>query len=114
MRDPNEKVVVVFLHPGVVESAFMESMINLLMYDVSLNKRIVHGGGWRIDELMRQTGMESRRHRGVRITDERTLTIIEMAAAGVRRPGDRADRRRPVLRVRRQGRGTADPVRAGR
>jgi len=46
MRDPNEKVVVAFLHPGVVESAFMESMINLLMYDVSLNKRIVHGGGW--------------------------------------------------------------------
>jgi len=39
----------------------------------------VHGGGWRIDELMQQMGQESRRYRGMRITDERTLTIIEMA-----------------------------------
>src|SRR5712691_8967963 len=46
---------------------------------VGLKPIVVHGGGWRIDELMRQTGMESRRHRGVRITDERTLTIVEMA-----------------------------------
>ena len=46
MSNPEEKVVVAFLHPGEVESGFMESMINLLMYDVSANKRIVHGGGW--------------------------------------------------------------------
>lgn len=46
MRDPDEKVVVAFLHAGAWESAFGESLINLLMYDVSLHKRIVHGGGW--------------------------------------------------------------------
>ena len=46
---------------------------------VGMKAIVVHGGGWRIDELMRQTGMESRRHRGVRVTDERTLTIVEMA-----------------------------------
>jgi hypothetical protein len=46
VRDPNEKVIVAFLHPGDVEGSFLESMINLLMYDVSLHKRIVHGGGW--------------------------------------------------------------------
>jgi acetylglutamate kinase len=40
---------------------------------------VVHGGGWRIDELARQLGIETRRHRGLRITDERTLTIVEMA-----------------------------------
>ena len=40
---------------------------------------VVHGGGWRIDDLMRQMGIESRRHRGLRITDERTLTVVEMA-----------------------------------
>jgi acetylglutamate kinase len=28
---------------------------------------------------MRQMGMESRRHRGLRVTDERTLTVVEMA-----------------------------------
>src|SRR5258706_6263159 len=46
---------------------------------VGMKPIVVHGGGWRIDELMRQTGMESRRHGGVRITDERTLTVVEMA-----------------------------------
>ena len=39
----------------------------------------VHGGGWRVDELTQQMGIENRRHRGVRITDERTLTVVEMA-----------------------------------
>jgi acetylglutamate kinase len=39
----------------------------------------VHGGGWRIDKLMRQMGLEPRRYRGHRITDERTLKLVEMA-----------------------------------
>jgi acetylglutamate kinase len=46
---------------------------------VGMKPIVVHGGGWRIDELLRQTGKQSRRHRGVRITDEGTLTIVEMA-----------------------------------
>jgi acetylglutamate kinase len=46
---------------------------------VGMKPIVVHGGGWRIDELLRRTGKQSRRHRGVRITDEGTLTIIEMA-----------------------------------
>jgi hypothetical protein len=39
-------VIVAFLHAGEWESAFGESLVNLLMYDVSLHQRIVHGGGW--------------------------------------------------------------------
>ncbi len=46
---------------------------------VGMKPIVVHGGGWRIDELLRQTGKESRRHHGIRITDESTLTIVEMA-----------------------------------
>jgi acetylglutamate kinase len=46
---------------------------------VGMRPIVVHGGGWRIDELMRQMGIESRRYRGMRITDERTLTVVEMA-----------------------------------
>jgi acetylglutamate kinase len=46
---------------------------------VGMKPIVVHGGGWRIDELMRQMGIEPRRDGGVRVTDERTLTIIEMA-----------------------------------
>jgi acetylglutamate kinase len=40
---------------------------------------VVHGGGWGVDALMRQMGVEPQRYRGHRITDERTLTIVEMA-----------------------------------
>jgi acetylglutamate kinase len=46
---------------------------------VGMKPIVVHGGGWRIDELLKRTGKETRRHRGVRVTDEGTLTIIEMA-----------------------------------
>ena len=35
-----------FLHPGLVHSPFMESLINLLMYDTAVNQRIVNGGGY--------------------------------------------------------------------
>jgi acetylglutamate kinase len=46
---------------------------------VGMKPVVVHGGGWRIDELAHQLGIETRRHRGLRITDERTLTLVEMA-----------------------------------
>jgi acetylglutamate kinase len=52
-----------------------------LLWLVGMKPIIVHGGGWRVDELMRQMGIEIRRHRGMRITDERTLTVVEMALA---------------------------------
>jgi acetylglutamate kinase len=46
---------------------------------VGMNPIVVHGGGWRIDELMTTMGLPNNRHEGMRITDERTLTVIEMA-----------------------------------
>src|ERR1700687_2908023 len=48
---------------------------------VGMKPIIVHGGDWRIDKLMQQMGIESRRYRGMRVTDERTLTVVEMALA---------------------------------
>jgi acetylglutamate kinase len=44
---------------------------------VGMKPVVVHGGGWRIDEMLRQTGIEPRRGR-LRVTDERTLTMVEM------------------------------------
>src|SRR5262249_33420085 len=43
-----------------------------------MNPIIVHGGGWRIDELLRTMGMPIREHRGMRIVDEPTMNVIEM------------------------------------
>lgn len=45
MRDPSEKVVIGYLHPGLVHGAFMESVLDLLVYDVAYHKRVVNGGG---------------------------------------------------------------------
>jgi acetylglutamate kinase len=45
---------------------------------VGMNPIVVHGGGWRIDELLRQMGVEVRKHRGIRITDEATMNVVEM------------------------------------
>lgn len=45
MRDLSEKVVVGYLHPGTVHAAFMESVLDLLVYDTAFHKRIVNGGG---------------------------------------------------------------------
>jgi len=46
---------------------------------VGMKLIVVHGGGWGIDELMQKMGLPNERYRGHRITDERTLTVIEMA-----------------------------------
>lgn len=44
-RPPEEKVVVGYLTPGLVHSGFMESMLDMLVYDVAFHQRIVDGGG---------------------------------------------------------------------
>ncbi len=46
---------------------------------VGMKPIVVHGGGWRIDELMRQMGLVAQRHGGIRITDAQTLNVVEMA-----------------------------------
>ncbi len=50
-----------------------------LLQLVGMKPIIVHGGGWRIDQLLRTMGIEIRRHRGMRVVDEPTLNVIEMA-----------------------------------
>lgn len=46
---------------------------------VGMKPIVVHGGGWGIDALLKKMGMEPQRYRGHRITDARTLTVVEMA-----------------------------------
>ncbi len=45
---------------------------------VGMNPIVVHGGGWRIDALLEQMGIASHKHRGIRVTDEPTLNVVEM------------------------------------
>lgn len=45
MARTEDKVVIAYLSPGLVQSAFMESVFDLIVYDFALHKRIVNGGG---------------------------------------------------------------------
>lgn len=44
-RNPAEKVVIGYLHPGTYSAGFGESLMDLLQYDVSMHRRVVEGGG---------------------------------------------------------------------
>jgi acetylglutamate kinase len=45
---------------------------------VGMQPIVVHGGGWQIDQLMMRMGTPATKHRGIRITDEKTLNVVEM------------------------------------
>jgi acetylglutamate kinase len=45
---------------------------------VGMNPIIVHGGGWRIDELLKTMHIPIREHRGMRMIDEPTMNVVEM------------------------------------
>jgi acetylglutamate kinase len=45
---------------------------------VGMHPVVVHGPGPQVDELLRSLGITAEFHQGVRITDEKTLRVIEM------------------------------------
>src|SRR3990167_1617662 len=54
----------------------------VLMKYIGLNPVVVHGGGPQIGKVLEQMGIESRFHRGIRITDEATMDVVEMVLVG--------------------------------
>jgi acetylglutamate kinase len=63
--------------PGALKENFARDVALLRL--VGMKPIVVHGGGWRIDELLATMGMPSHRHDGVRVTDAKTLNVVEMA-----------------------------------
>jgi acetylglutamate kinase len=55
--------------------------IVLLKY-VGINPVIVHGGGPQIDQMLDKLGITSRYVRGMRVTDQETMDIVEMVLVG--------------------------------
>ncbi len=45
---------------------------------IGINPIVVHGGGPQIGELLKKIGKESRFVRGLRVTDEETMDVVEM------------------------------------
>ncbi len=73
-------IVVRFGGKAMAESALKAAFARdiALLRLVGMKPIVVHGGGWRIDELMLKMGITPRRHRGRRVTDAQTLNLIEM------------------------------------
>jgi acetylglutamate kinase len=63
-----------------LQSSFAED-IALLKY-VGINPVVVHGGGPQIDRLLEKLALESRFVRGMRVTDEATMDVVEMVLGG--------------------------------
>ncbi|HEY5599736.1 MAG TPA: acetylglutamate kinase [Candidatus Manganitrophaceae bacterium] len=59
---------------------FAEDVV--LMKYVGMNPIIVHGGGPQISGMMRKLGKEPKFVKGVRVTDDETMEIVEMVLGG--------------------------------
>jgi acetylglutamate kinase len=63
-----------------LKESFAQDVV-LLKY-VGINPVIVHGGGPQIDVMLDKLGITSRFVRGMRVTDQETLDIVEMVLVG--------------------------------
>jgi acetylglutamate kinase len=65
---------------AAVKAAVMQDLV--LMSCVGIRAVLVHGGGPEIDATLGRLGMESRRVRGLRYTDQETMDVVQMVLAG--------------------------------
>ena len=63
-----------------LKASFAQDIV-LLKY-VGINPVVVHGGGPQIDSVLEKMGIASRYVRGMRVTDQATLDIVEMVLVG--------------------------------
>ncbi|MBN9501937.1 MAG: acetylglutamate kinase [Armatimonadetes bacterium 55-13] len=68
MRDPS-------LMRGVIRNV-------LLLQLVGIRPILVHGGGPEIDRWLEKLGIEKKTLQGLRVTDDQTMEVVEMALAG--------------------------------
>jgi acetylglutamate kinase len=54
----------------------------VLLEQTAINPVVVHGGGPQIEAMLKRVGVQSHYEAGLRITDAKTLEIVEMVLAG--------------------------------
>lgn len=67
---------------GEEETAFRFGQDIALLEQVGINPVVVHGGGPQINAMLKQLNVQSEFVQGLRITDEKTVEIVEMVLAG--------------------------------
>lgn len=63
-----------------LKDSFAQDIV--LMKYIGMNPVIVHGGGPQIDDLLKKVGKKSEFKRGLRVTDDETMEIVEMVLVG--------------------------------
>src|SRR6202167_4683886 len=54
----------------------------VLLEQTAINPIVVHGGGPQIEAMLKRVGVQSQFAAGLRVTDEKTLEVVEMVLAG--------------------------------
>ena len=63
-----------------LKDSFAQDIV--LMKYIGINPVIVHGGGPQIDDFLKRVGKKSEFKRGLRVTDDETMEIVEMVLVG--------------------------------
>ncbi|HXI09391.1 MAG TPA: acetylglutamate kinase [Thermodesulfobacteriota bacterium] len=80
----NKTIVIKYGGNAMVEDGLKKSFARdiVLMKYVGINPVIVHGGGPQIGGLLTKLGKESRFVKGIRVTDNETMDVVEMVLVG--------------------------------
>jgi acetylglutamate kinase len=63
-----------------LQASFVRDVV--LMKYVGMNPIVVHGGGPQIDQTLRALGITPHKVEGLRVTDDRTMEVVELVLAG--------------------------------
>ncbi len=77
-------IVIKYGGNAMVDEALKESFAKdiIMMRLIGMIPVVVHGGGPQIGSVLKQMGIESKFHNGIRITDEATMDVVEMVLVG--------------------------------
>ncbi|HKU45007.1 MAG TPA: acetylglutamate kinase [Polyangiales bacterium] len=69
---------------AMIDAALQESFVRdvLLLRYVGIHPIVVHGGGPQIDATLRELGIQPKKVEGLRVTDDRTMEVVEMVLGG--------------------------------
>lgn len=83
-RYENKNVVVKYGGHAMGDAALGKAFANdiALLKQSGINPIVVHGGGPQIQAMLTKLGIESRFEGGLRVTDQKTVEIVEMVLAG--------------------------------
>ncbi len=83
-RFAGKTLVIKYGGHAMIDEALKDSFARdiVLLKFVGINPVIVHGGGPQIGAMLAQLGIESRFVRGMRVTDQATMDVVEMVLVG--------------------------------